>query len=66
MFMCAKLFLSIVVGTGCCILLLIILANKENMSKIPSAYIPYGTISLYNAAPHWGTAFSTDYYLSFW
>jgi hypothetical protein len=66
MFMCAKLFFIYRCRHRCCILLLIILANKENMSKIPSAYIPYGTISLYNATPHWGTAFSTDYYLSFW
>jgi len=36
------------------------------MSKIPSAYKFYGTIPLYNAAPHWSAAFSTDYYLSFW
>jgi hypothetical protein len=47
------------------ILLLIILGNKENMPKIPSAYKPYSTIGLYNTIPHWGTALSTDYYLSF-
>jgi len=36
------------------------------MFKIPSAHKSYGTISLYNPAPHRGTAFFTNYYLSFW
>jgi hypothetical protein len=44
---------------------LIILANKENMLKIPSAYKLYRTIWLYNTVPHWGTALFADYYLSF-
>jgi hypothetical protein len=45
----------------------IIVANYSGAQieyvKIPSAYKSYDTISLYNAAPHRGTAFST-YYLS--
>jgi hypothetical protein len=44
-----------------CILLLIILGNKENMPKILGAYKPYRTVRLYTSVSHWSTALSTGY-----